>query len=236
MIAQPLLRLDIDLWSDESNDILQKVGIVTGFRNSIHSRETMARDESLSIWYEADIVAGLRFEFLKGFSLEAKYVAITSPNDAWDTINEVDLDFAYNDAGKWGFYDFGINPTALYVIEFDGSAGGDPKGQYLELGIEPGMTVIPSMSFPLHLSFPVKVGLSMDNYYVFLPFGTDKDSTFGFAKVGVTLFLPLTFIPPQYGKWGVSAGFDVIVLGDNMEHFAGRNMDYIGRCGIGVKF
>src|SRR5690606_26627109 len=110
--------------------------------------------------------------------VETKYVAISSPNDAWETIQEFDLDIAFDDRGLW-FADFGINPSVLFVHEFHNSAGGDPEGTFLKIAIEPGMTIIPNMAFPLRLSFPIEVGISLDDYYVFLPFGTTEDSSLG---------------------------------------------------------
>lgn len=234
VIAQPALRLDVDVWRGDDTDWLQNISLIGAVRGSFHEEQTWSDGTGADIWYELDAVGGFGFRFLDRWTFETKYVSISSPNDAWDTINEIDIDLAFDDAGLWPG-DFAVKPHMLIAYEFDGSAAGQQEGTLMELSIEPGMTVVQSRTIPVRLSFPMKVGLSLDDYYV-LPWG-GEDETFGFFKAGVSLTVPLTFVPPDLGQWAIIGGVDWIFLGDNTQMLnMNDDTDVVGRIGLGARF
>ncbi|HEX7009125.1 MAG TPA: hypothetical protein VF184_04030, partial [Phycisphaeraceae bacterium] len=231
-IAQPAFKGSLAVYRGQGP--LQQVSLVAGIRNSLHSERTGAKEPGPDIWYEADIVAGVSWDLLDRWNVETTYVAITSPNGAWDTIEEVDTTIRFNDAGLWDG-DFAIQPFAKIACEFDGSAGMGREGVLLQLGVEPGFGLIDNPRFPVRLSFPIEAGLSLDDYYV-LPTGGDDD-TLGYLSSGVSLTMPLMFVPEDYGRWGVVVGADLLYLGDNMAAFNhGDDLEVIGRLTIGAKF
>ncbi len=55
------------------------------------------------------------------------------------------------------------------------------KGVYGQLGIATGYTFLPESAYPLAVSVPLAVGLSLKDYY---EFGTGSDDTFGTSRAG----------------------------------------------------
>jgi hypothetical protein len=74
---------------------------------------------------------------------------------------------------------------------------GPERGEYLELGVAPGFPIVDSETMPMTLTFPVKLGLSLDDYY---EISESNEDTFGYATTGAKLSFPLTFIPEDYGR------------------------------------
>lgn len=239
-IIQPAVKVGLDVFRSEEGPI-QRISPLVGIRSSFHSRKTGASGSGPSNWYEADLVGGVQVQMFERLEAELAYVAITSPNGAFNTIEEINLDLRYFDEGLWpneGLWPagFAINPYANFKFEINGSALGGPQGTLLQLGVEPGFWLFEREPLPLRLSFPVETGISLDNYY-FLPQPfAGADSTFGYVKAGVSATMPLFFVPPDYGQWLMTVGADYINLGDNLETFAGRRDDVIGRLTLRVRF
>ena len=111
---------------------------------------------------------------------------------------------AYDDSGGR----FALSPKVILAFELSGQAdAGDHKGTYLELGIRPGIKLGKT---PATLSIPVKLGLSVHDYYE-LPEGSD---TFGYFDTGFIAGVPL----PIKGKvaWEVHGGVDLLWFGNNL--------------------
>jgi len=229
-IAQPAAKLTINLY--EQDDF--KIDGLLGTWNSFHGKKTGARTHGdfTDYWYESDLMAGAVFSKGKA-SLTASYIIMTSPSDAYETVQEFDFTFAYDDSdlfGKWA-----LHPYALLGIETgaDASDGADSDpGTYLELGIAPGFSFDAGKT-PVSISFPVSVGLSLDDYY---QNAAGEDDTFGFAQVGIKGSIPLPF-GDRYGKWTLNAGVSAIFLGDQTaEYNGGRRQQVIGTLGVQVNF
>jgi hypothetical protein len=78
------------------------------------------------------------------------------------------------------------------------------------------------------------VGLSLSDYY---EFGAGSDDTFGYFSGGVTLSVPLAFIPPEFGKWLVKAGVTFLYLGDNLKAVNdGDQTQVIGTVGLAFTY
>jgi hypothetical protein len=123
----------------------------------------------------------------------------------------------------------------LLAVEVKGQAdGGSNKGVYLQLGVEPGFTLIESENYPVSLSFPLTLGLSLSDYY---QNSTGDDDTFGYFDLGVNLSEPLSFIPADYGSWEVFVKGDFLFLGDNLEAVNdGDSFEAIGTFGIALSY
>jgi hypothetical protein len=79
------------------------------------------------------------------------------------------------------------------------------------------------------ITFPVKMGLSLDDYYEL----AGVDHTFGFLSLGAIATLPL-FKSSQNGAWDVHGGIEFQSLGDTPEAFNGGDQSkFIGIIGIG---
>jgi hypothetical protein len=124
-------------------------------------------------------------------------------------------------------------PTERLWEDGQADAGRD-KGVYAEIGIAPGYTFLLESRYPLAVSIPLAVGLSLNDYY---EFGTGSDDTFGYFSGGVTLSVPLAFIPPEFGKWGVKGGVTLLYLGDNLKAVNdGDELQVIGAVGLAFTY
>ena len=99
-------------------------------------------------------------------------------------------------------------------------ASGADKGIYLELGVAPGVPM--GDDAPVSLTFPVKLGFSLKDYY-----GGDK---FGYASVGAMLGIPVNDTLEFHG--GVLGYF----FGNALEAYNGEARNAVGTAGFSVKF
>lgn len=230
LILQPAARVTLNIL--EKDD--WKLDTFLGTWNSFHGQKTGSRTHSdfTEYWYESDVIAGATLTYEK-FSLTGSYTFLTSPSDAYETVQELDFTAAYDDSALLGA--FALHPYALLGVETgaDASDGADSDtGVYLELGIAPGFSFDIAKT-PVSVSFPVSVGLSLDNYY---QDAAGNDDTFGFAQVGVKASVPLPF-GSRYGKWTLNAGVSGLFLGDNTSDYnAGDDFEVIGTVGVQVNF
>jgi len=230
LILQPSARLNINLL--EAGDL--KIDAILGVWNSFHGQKTGARTHSdfTDYWYESDLIGGL--VITKGkVSLTTTYTFLTSPSDAYETVQELDLTLAYDDSDLLG--KFALHPCVLLGIETgaDASDGGDSDaGKYLEIGVAPGISFDWSKT-PISISFPLSVGMSLNNYY---QDAEGEDDTFGFVQVGVKGSVPLPF-GERWGKWTLNAGVSALFLGDHTEAYnGGQSEQFIGTLGVQVNF
>jgi hypothetical protein len=209
LILQPYGELTFKLV--ENAGALTSLSLTAGIWNSLHSGATGSDSLTATdpkVWYELDGYFKLSAVLLEDLTASVIYTAYLSPNNVFNTVQEVALGFAYNDAKLLG--PFALNPSVLIAFEFDGQAdAGAAKGVYGQIGIAPGYTFFPESAYPLAVSVPLAVGLSLKDYY---EFGTGSDDTFGYFSGGVTLSLPLAFIPPEFGKWLIKGGVQMLVL------------------------
>ena len=199
-ITQPFVDLGIALYS--GNGDLKAVSANVGNWDSIHSGPS-GSELNDNAWYESDYYGSVTFNINK-FKPGALYTAYTSPNNGFGTVHELAAVFAYDDSGG----KFALSPKVVLAFELSGQAdAGDNKGTYLELGIRPGIKLGKT---PATLSIPVKLGLSLHDYYE-LPEGSD---TFGYFDTGFIAGVPL----PIKGKvaWEVHGGVDLLWFGNNL--------------------
>jgi hypothetical protein len=229
-ILQPAAKLTINLY--EQDDF--KVDALLGTWNSFHGQKTGAQTHGdfTDYWYESDLIAG--FVLTKGkWSLTSCYTFLTSPSDAYQTVQELDLTVAYDDSDLLG--KLALHPYVLLGMETgadasDGAASN--TGTYLELGIAPGFSVDVGKT-PVAISCPASVGLSLHDYY---QNAAGEDDTFGFAQVGVKASVPLPF-GDRYGKWTLNAGVAALFLGDHTAEFNGGDHEQlIGTIGLQLNF
>lgn len=230
LILQPAAKITASIMDGDSG----KLDAFFGTWNSFHGQKTAAATQGdfTEYWYESDVYAGLSYS--RGcWSATANYIVLTSPSDAYETVQELDLTMAFDDTAAMGAW--ALHPYAMLGIETgaDGSDGGGTRpGMYLELGVAPGFTA-DVHGTPVAFSFPVTVGLSLSNYY---EDASGDDGTFGFAQVGAKASVPLPF-GTRYGQWTLNAGVAAMFLGD---HTAAYNADddtaVVGMIGLQANF
>jgi hypothetical protein len=237
IIAQPMVNITVIPWGSPTGPI-NALAVSVGTRESIHSEETGVDSSSdLEEWYEADAwVTGTVIALGGKVKFDTTWVYITTPSDAFRSFQEIDFQLTFNDDGMLPC-GITVHPYVLFVQELDGSAFEGDEGNYLEFGMEPTIPILKNEVLPLAVSFPMRIGLGLHDYYDFidLPFdiGQEEEETFGFGMIGATLHVPITALPQNAGKLVFNIGVDVIFLGDNMELLNhGEDHEIIGRMGL----
>ncbi len=228
-IAQPSAELAINFYSAGEGNKLNSLSVFGGTWNSIHSGPTGHDDDGSfrdnpKSWYETDMYVGLRALAYDKVAVDFFYTCYYSPNGSFGAVHELAYKVGYNDAdilGEWA-----LSPYVLMAFEVSNEADlgnsinnlgpGFHQGGYCELGVEPKLDIFKSKDIPITFSFPVKLGLSMYDYY---QDASTTDSTFGYASVGAWMYIPLNFIPPQAGTWTLALGGTLMVFGNNTQEF-----------------
>lgn len=212
-IVQPFADVTFKLYEDKEGPI-SALNLTVGVWNSLHGGPT-GEDGTATVdpkvWYEADFFSTLSLTLFEDFTTAVTYTAYMSPNDSFPTVQEMSVTLSYNDSKLLGA--FALNPTVLLAFETKNQADlGAHKGALLQLGIAPGLTLFEGSSYPVALSFPIAVGLSLYDYY---EFGTGNDDTFGVFSAGLKASIPLKFIPAAFGNWQARASVLWYHFGDN---------------------
>jgi hypothetical protein len=190
-IAQPSVDLAITLAPGVTADI--------GNWDSIHSKTP-------SGWYESDYYGSLTFTAGK-LHPGLLYTSYTSPNNAFMTVKELAGVLSIDDSAS----KFPLSPKIILAFELGkGQAdGGTKKGTYLELGVRPGKKVAPKLT----LAVPVKLGLSVKDYYE-LAGSSEKSDKFGYLDVGLQGSVPV--ISGKGGSLEAHGGVDMLTLGNHL--------------------
>ncbi len=202
--AEPKITLwpyfDLGFALMSGDGAIKSAGVSVGLWSSVHTGSSGSDGPTAKAHYEQDFYVTLNLGFGGGVGLGATYMALTSPNDLFDTTKE--LQFKVTKAHM-------LNPYGFVAIELtDISAdGGESKGSYLELGVSPGL---PLGSDKVTVNIPVKLGLSLKDYYEL----NGQDKRFGFFDVGALVTVPLTGLPKSFGSWNLHGGLDIVVMGD----------------------
>jgi hypothetical protein len=205
---------------------LKSFGVNIGTWNSLHTGRAGSDGPSGKLWYESDFYAGALLGFGKGTALGVTYTAYTSPNGLFGTVKELSFKLTVDDSGLLGAA--AVKPYMVLAQELDGQAdGGANEGTYLELGIGPGLSLSRAS-----LTVPMKVGLSLSDYYE----GADGDDTFGFFSVAGVVTVPFTGAPTRFGSWNIHGGVEFLFLGDRNEAVFGDSSHVIGSIGIGLSY
>lgn len=234
-IVQPFADLTFKLYEDTEGPV-SAVNLTIGIWNSLHGGPTGtdgAATVSPKVWYEADFFSTLSLTLFQDFTTAVSYTAYTSPNDSFPTVQEVSLTFGYNDAKLLG--PFALNPTLLLAFETKNQADlGAHKGGLIQIGVTPGLTLFEGSPYPVALSFPIAVGLSLYDYY---EFGTGNDDTFGVFSAGLKAGIPLKFIPAAFGNWQARGSVLWYHFGDNTTRVNRGDRDsVVGLFGLSLSY
>lgn len=226
-LAQPWATLGIDIYKPEGFTLTPYIGTW----NSFHDRATgAAQNDNLDDkWYESDIYFGANAAFGK-WTLGAQYGFFTSPSDAWTTIEELQFMATYDDSEWLGACS--MKPTVVLAFETsDGTADGQDKGTYLQLGVTPGFNLGTREGGDalVRIDIPVTVGLSLSDYYQ----GSDgEDETFGYASIGIKASYAIP-LDDKWGSWTVYGSATGVLLGDSTQDF-NDDEDTVGILSAGV--
>jgi hypothetical protein len=235
--VQPFADVGINFFtSDEGNG--RHVTLNVGTWNSLHSGDTGAEAPFGNMWYESDFYTTLSAGVGGGVTFAGTFTAYTSPNTAFSTVREIAVRTSVDDSGILGAA--AVRPYALFAFEIlaepggVGQAdGGENAGTYLELGAAPGFAATRGS-----LTFPLKLGLSLGDYYELR--GADEtvlgDRAFGFFSVGAQASVGLGGTS-RFGAFNLHGGVEFQRLGDTPTAFNdGDKNKIIGSIGIGLNY
>lgn len=229
VIMFPFAEARIDLHQNDAG--VSDVALRIGSWNSLNTGAAGAEGPSGKLWYESRFYTTLGFTFDPGVTVEGTYTAYPSPNNSFSTVKEFGIRVAGDD--RVPVAGLALRPYGMLAFEFDtapglGQAdGGLNRGTYLELGVAPGIT-----DTNWAVSFPIKVGLSLADYYEL----AGEDHKFGYLSLGAVASVPVVR-SPSYGTWDVHGGFEFQSLGDTPEAFNGGDQSkVIGTVGVGFSY
>jgi hypothetical protein len=186
---------------------VRTVSVNTGLWNSLHTGSSGLDGPNEKLHYEEDYYASFTLGFNHGVNLVTTYTAYTSPNGMFGTTHEVA--FKVTPTYRYG-------PYAVLAQEMSGGADGGPnEGTYLELGLAGPSWGLSGGKFSV--AIPVKLGLSLNDYYEH-PI-TGEDHAFGFFDIGALVTIPISRLSSSYGSWNFHFGGDILWFGDTTKYF-----------------
>lgn len=140
-------------------------------------------------WYESDLYAGVSLA-LDRFTLSSIYTWYLSPSSDFTSYDDLTTTLSLNDAGLWDDdARFALNPWISLAVETRNAAAGPDSGVWLGLGLRPTINFGDTPIGAFALSFPLGVGLGLDDYYQRADGSSD---TFGYFETGVSASFTLS--------------------------------------------
>jgi len=216
--------LDAGIKLHRGNGSIERADVHVGTWNSLNTGRAGLEGPTGRLWYENRFYGTLDLGLAVGLDIATTFTAYSSPNNSFSTVKE--LSFRVGSNGT-------LNPYGLVAFELDthpglGQAdGGLERGTYLEVGVAPGW-----IESPVNVTFPIKLGLSLDDYYEL----AGVDHPFGFLSLGAAATFPFAQ-STNYGSWNVHGGLEFLSLGDTPEAFnAGEQQKVVATIGIGFSY
>ena len=216
----PFVDVGIPLASGDGalKTVSLNLGTWNAFNTQIDDFTNLDGELTSNKWYESDLYATLGLGFGPTV-LSFNYTSYTSPANLFNHVKEFGIKVAFDDSGALGMAS--LKPYALVAFELTDEAqadAGDAKGTYLELGVAPGYA-----GSKASVAFPIKVGLSLSDYY---EFGTGEDSTFGYFSLAGIVTVPIG------GGFNIHGGAELQTFGDNVKAYNAFGDDGDGMAGI----
>ncbi|MCC6421092.1 MAG: hypothetical protein IT429_22885 [Gemmataceae bacterium] len=232
-----LAQLDAEIrvrpYEDRMSDVFNKFDAVVKFR-SFHTFGPTANTPSggNEKFYELDFDGGIEFTGFERLLLGLYQTNRIGVNQQLADVHAFETKLAFDDSTP--AFPFSLQPYALLTIEYMGdSDGGNPnshapgfgQGIYLELGVRPEFDLLRIESFkrPITLAVPVRIGLSLSNYFED-PSG--QDQTFGYGQIGLELNIPLLTMATAGDQWillDLTTGGSVLFLGGPLQRLSEFN-------------
>jgi len=229
-IGQPWGELYFNLFAADEG-LIRDVTIGGGVWNSWQSEKTL-REHSPGPLYETDWYPLFSVGFENDITFTLIYYFYSSPNGAFDTVEELNLKLEWDDSevlGRWA-----LAPWVNLAIETHLTSFGPDKGEGVQLGIEPTLWELDDDAYPLSFTIPAELGLAIDDYY---EEDDGSENAFGYASVGLLASLPITAIPESFGAWTVSAGGKIFYLSETLQDVnRGDHVYPVVTASLGVEF
>jgi len=228
ILLQPWAELYYSLYSSEDG-FLRDVSVGGGIWNSFHSERTGASD-TMGWWYETDLYPLISMGFAGGVNLTTYYFFYESPNDAFETAEELNFRLSWDDSDALGAWS--LQPWVNVAIETVRTALGPDEGVGVQAGVAPTLYTATNDAFTL--TAPLEIGLSINDYY---ERASGSENAFGYGSVGLAASVPLTFIPESAGSWSLGLAAEYFFFNTTLERVnRGRSTYPVGTLSLGVEF
>jgi hypothetical protein len=230
LVAQPWGELYYSLYASETG-FIRDFSIGGGVWASFHTEETLAEHGPHSL-YEVDWYPVLSVEFPNGVSLTTIYYFYTSPNGAFQRVDELNLKLAWDDSETFGR--FALQPWINLAIETHRTSFGDDEGAGLQLGIAPTLYEFAHDSYPVTFTVPIEAGFAIDDYY---EREDGSENHFGYLSFGLSASVPLAFMPESAGAWTFTLTGKGLYFSNTLaEVNLGRSLYPVFTASLGVEF
>lgn len=231
VIFQPYVNVYLNLYRGEG--IINSVSIQAGLWGDLSSNLKVSdpsRDEATRHFTELDFIPGASVTFLKRFTLTLLYNRYIAPAGGYNSGQWLQGILGYDDSGLI-FPNFSFQPLfkALYELPSDTPAGLRGHSWYFEPSLTPNYTFFANTKYPLNVGLNFTLGLGTEFY---------AGEAFGYFAFGPQVSVPLGFIPSDFGKWTVSAGYRHYYLGETTAAIApgGRRNQELYSLSLGLQF
>lgn len=232
-IWQPWAELYLNLFSSDDG-FIRDVSLGFGVWNSVHENHTGA-DRGPRALYETDWYPMLTIGLPADVSFTTYYYWYTSPNGAFSTVEELDLFFEWDDSEILKDVPLApFNPSINWAIETDGASDGQDAGTGVQMAIAPTLYEFDNEDFPLAITAPFELGLSVHDYY---QDEDGDDDTYGYLQYGIAAKLPLAFLDASWGDFYVGFSAVGLNLGNSLANINHGDHNYgVVMGSLGVEF
>ncbi|MBY0381862.1 MAG: hypothetical protein K2W78_08100 [Xanthobacteraceae bacterium] len=209
LTSQLATGLLVDLYKN-NNSFINKFTIYTGVWNDLWSEQ---KNTNVGSWNEFDWWVGAQVGFAKNWLLDAQYIEFLSPPGNFKTERNLSVTLSYDDT-SWGL-PIAIKPYVRGWYTFSGDSNvttGKVSSGYVEFGANPTLDLKKQYGF--YLVAPTWVSVGPKDFWtassatpcgsISTPCGTSNGGVF---STGLTVFIPVTWIPKNFGNWTVRGGF-----------------------------
>jgi hypothetical protein len=221
LVTTPSLGVGYLVLNNNEDDLLNSLSVNANV-DVVLATDNNWPNSSNGWLYEATLNLGVSSNVLHNLlTVGLSYNLYNSPSNSFTTVNELSGFVQFNDGKFWKEVSFlpeftGLRPYVLYAFELDDTRGlGSDNASYVELGVNPGVTLLKNVN----LTLPTKFGFGVDNYY--------GDSDFGYVSTGPVVNLPLNT------NWDLNVGFEfVITEGDVQQATGNGNVETVAFVGF----
>ncbi len=182
---------------DAPQETLSGVSMVFGTWSDI---ATAQNDPTVGSFNEFDWFVGANFKLAQRWTLGAQYVEFISPPNNFKTERNIEFTLNYDDADKARSWSIQPYVKFFWAISGDSTVVTGKRGDTFDVEIG----AKPNVSFPL---FGATANLSAPTWFTVGPKSYwGGTSNFGVVTTGLSLKMPLTFIPSRLGNWYSAVG------------------------------
>lgn len=229
-IVQPYAGVSFDAYQGQEWAFSVDLSTWSSFQDNDTGVADPGSGDLTDSWYESDLVIGGTLTH-GNWSVAGTYSWFTSPSDAWDTMEQVDVTVDFDDSEAMG--EWKLQPSATLTLETDNAIDGQDEGLGLQLGVTPGFEKSVAGIEGVTIEFPLTVALSLDDYF---QDSTGEDEFFGSFTAGVRATVPLD-VDAKLGSWSLTASANFLVLGDTAQEFNDdEDTDFVVSVGVGMEY